>query len=561
MRNLLLVCFLCLSNITFSQNFQWAVGIGGFESDAANAVATDATGNVYIAGVFSDTVDFDPGPGMVTLIAGSEGHGFIQKLDPDGNLLWVKQITSTNSSQCEFITLDDMGNIYVAGGFKGTIDLDPGAGILEVTTPGTAFNQYVLKLDPAGDLLWGKNASGLGSVFPRSLAIDASGNVYATGNFEEEADFDPGSSTAIYTATGFRDGFVLKYDASGNFQWVKQLENNNIIEGKSIAVDASGNCYITGKFWDTTDFDPGTGTHNITSAGADDTFLLKLDAAGNFTWVKQFGGTGYEYGWSLDISDSGNIYMCGNFQDTVDFDPGAGVFELISAGMDDLFVLKLDAAGDFTWVKSVGGMGAEGAYSMTVDGLEQVYITGSFSSTALDFDPGPGVTELTLTGPNSAYVMKLDAVGDFQWAKAVAGVAIDLGLGIAVHWSGGLYVVGIFAEMADFDPGPGVTTLSAGSIDGFVFKLDVGTVSSTANPDDISNLMAYPNPTENMVTISGLESADETINIYDISGKEVTPLVTLLQIGNQEMRIDLSRLPAGIYTLKAGNQVGKVYKQ
>ncbi len=560
MRNLILFYFLCLSTAVFSQNFQWVVGIGGMESDAANAVATDAAGNVYIAGVFSDTVDFDPGPGTVTLIASSEGIGFIQKLNPDGNLLWVKQITSTNASQCEFITLDDAGNIYVVGTFKGTADLDPGAGTTSVSSTGTSANLYVLKLNNSGDFVWGKIATGLGIIVPRSLAIDAAGNVFATGNFEEEADFDPGSGTAVITASGLRDGFVLKYDASGAFQWVKQLESTSVIEGKSMALDVSGNLYLTGKFWDVADFDPGAGTHNLTSAGADDTFLLKLDAAGNFSWVKQFGGTGYEYGWALDISPAGNIYICGNFQETVDFDPGAGVFELTSAGMDDVFVLKLDLSGNLIWVKGVGGVNPDGSYYLTVDDLEQVYVTGSYSST-VDFDPGPGVTELPLTGANSAFVLKLDAAGDFQWAKAVAGMAIDLGLGLAVHWSGSLYIVGLFAETADFDPGPGVANLSAMSFDGYVLKLDVGTVSSTLNPGEVSKLIVYPNPTENVVTVTGQDLLDSAMTIYDISGRDVTHLVPMLQGGNQEMKLDLSRLLSGVYTVKTKNQTSKIYKQ
>ena len=129
-------------------------------------------------------------------------------------------------------------------------------------------------------------------------------------------------------------------------------------EGTSIAVDATGNVFTTGYFFSTSDFDPGTGTFNLTSLGLDDIFVSKLDALGNFVWTKQWGGTSAENSYSIAVDASGNVLTTGSFQSsTVDFDPGPGTFNLTSTGNRDIFVSKLDASGNFVWATSMGGGG------------------------------------------------------------------------------------------------------------------------------------------------------------------------------------------------------------
>ncbi|MCF6285500.1 MAG: hypothetical protein L3K26_09955, partial [Candidatus Hydrogenedentes bacterium] len=125
-------------------------------------------------------------------------------------------------------------------------------------------------------------------------------------------------------------------------------------EGLAVAVDGAGNVYTTGYFQGTVDFDPGAGVSNLTSAGTKDIFVQKLDSAGNFVWAKGFGGTDNDRGFGIVVDASGNVFSTGEFSGTVDFDPGLGVTELSSAGGLDVFVQKLDAAGDFVWAKGMG---------------------------------------------------------------------------------------------------------------------------------------------------------------------------------------------------------------
>jgi hypothetical protein len=143
-----------------------------------------------------------------------------------------------------------------------------------------------------------------------------------------------------------------------------------------------------GAFFNTVDFDPGTGVANLTAAGQSDIFISKLDASGNFLWARRIGGANPDLGQALALDAAGNVYVTGRFEGVVDFDPGAPVINLASSNAD-VFVLKLDAGGNLVWAANVNGSGFDVGNAMAVDADGHVLIAGNFSATA-DFDPGAG---------------------------------------------------------------------------------------------------------------------------------------------------------------------------
>jgi hypothetical protein len=310
-----------------------------------------------------------------------------------------------------------------------------------------------------------------------SIAVDSSGNIYTTGFFRGTADFDPGVGVTNLTAVGELDAFVSKLDSTGALIWAKSFGGDDAIYSKSIAVDSSGNVYTAGHFIGTADFDPGPGTTNLITVSAPsvfnyDVFVSKLDSSGNFIWAKSFGGSLLDYGNSIAVDSSGSVYTTGFFRDTADFDPGVGVTNLTAVGEEDAFVSKLDSSGALLWAKRFGGGVTTQAYSITVDSSGNVYTTGDFSNTA-DFNPGVGVTNLTAVGQTDVFVSKLDSTGALIWAKGFGGTLNETGESISVDNSGNVYTTGYFAGTADFDPGIGVTNLTAvGYEDAFVSKLD-----------------------------------------------------------------------------------------
>ncbi len=258
------------------------------------------------------------------------------------------------------------------------------------------------------------------------------------------------------------------------FEWAVSPPATAVGLPYAVIVDDDGSVYVTGFFSGTMDFDPGPGVFELTSAGEEDAFLLKLDAAGDFQWAVAISGTEEEVAFDAALDALGNVYLVGNFRGQTDFDPGPGVFELTAVGPQDIFVLALDAGGSFLWAGQLAG--APPAFgvgsAIEVDETGSILLTGAFEQT-IDFDPGPGVFNLTSIDNRDAYVCKLDGNGDFVWAVALGGSDRQSGLDIATDEAGNVFAVGEFEETVDFDPGPGTDIrTSNGNFDVFVSSLD-----------------------------------------------------------------------------------------
>lgn len=380
---------------------------------------------------------------------------------------WAKGFGNTASDEGFDVVVDGSGNVYVTGSFSGTTDFDPGAGTANLTSAGLA-DIYIAKYDANGNYLWAKRIGDLSDDYGSEIVLDASGNIYITGGFQNTADFDPGVGTANLTGVGLRDIFFAKYDANGNYIWAKSIGGGNIDSGNSIAVASSGNVYITGYFALTADFDPGTGTANLVSAGNQDIFFAKYDANGNYLWAKRIGGSLADWGESV-VVDATSVYISGVFESaTADFDPGAGTANLSSSsGNFDIFFAKYNGSGIYQWAKDVGDVNDDMCNSIAVDASGNVYITGSFWGT-MDFDPGAGTANLT--GTSDIYIAKYNSSGSYVWANSIGGVG-GSGNSLVLDASANIYVTGTFSNTTDFDPGAGTANFtSAGGWDFFFAK-------------------------------------------------------------------------------------------
>ncbi len=508
MKKISLSFFLFFAFTTFlnAQKFEWAKRIGGTgpitsDQHEGNSITVDNAGNIYTTGYFSNTVDFDPGPGTSYLTSAGNNDIFASKLDASGNFVWAKRIGGSGNDVSYSVAVDAAGNVYTTGLFSSAADFDPGAGTFNLFSTGGS-DIFVSKLDSSGNFIWAKQIGSLDNDISYSIAVDASGNIYTTGIFHASADFNPNSGTFNLSPVGNYDIFVSKLDASGNFVWAKQMGGTGNDIGNSVAIDTAGNVYTTGFFSDSADFDPSAGTFNLQSGFYPGIFVSKLDSAGNFLWAKKMGGAGNNEGASIAVDKSGNAYITGYFQGSADFDPGSATFNLSSSGNENIFVSKLDGSGNFVWAKQMGGNGSDRGKSITISGSGNVYITGYFGATA-DFGPGTEVFNLTSTGVNDVFVSKLDASGDFIWAKKLGGVNNDVGNSIVVDAEENTLTTGYFGATADFDPSPDILNLTAAGLrDIFIQKLSFCTATTSFISASACNTYSSPDST-NVWTRSG----------------------------------------------------------
>jgi len=449
-------------------SFLWALTWGGTDYDDALAVAVDGSGNIYVTGSFEGAVDFDPGPGVDNHTSNGDSDIYITKLDSSGSFEWARTWGDTEQEKGCGIAVDGSGNLYVAGIFQGTVDFDPGPGVDNHTA--NLVDIFLARFDSSGSFEWARTWGDTLEWERIGVASDESGNAYVTGSFFGTVDFDPGSAVDNRTSNGSIDIFLSKFDSSGSFQWARTWGGDEWDYGWGLAVDGPGNAYVTGSFRLTVDFDPGPGVDEHTSNGSDDAFLSKFDSSGDFMWASTWGGTDYEAGYSIAVDGSGNVCAMGDFRDTVDFDPGPGTDDHTSNGSEDIFLSKFDSSGNFAWARTWGGIAADDAFAVTADGSDNVYATGCFQVT-VDFDPGPGVDNHPWHGGPDAFLSKFDSSGDFKWASAWGGMGGDIGLGVAVDGSGDVWVSGYFESAVDFDPGPVVDNhASNGDFDAFLSK-------------------------------------------------------------------------------------------
>ncbi|MBK8367727.1 MAG: SBBP repeat-containing protein [Bacteroidetes bacterium] len=539
---ILIVSFITINLKAQTPSLQWAVTMGGPSSDLGQSVVVDAGGYIYTTGYYEGTVDFDPGINVNNLTALGSYDIFVSKFDASGNLIWVKSMGGPSWDNGFSIAVDISGNVYSTGVFSGTADFDPNSNVINLTSAGS-YDIFVLKLDTYGNYLWAKKMGGTLTDNALALTIDASCNVYTTGTFLGTADFDPSATTVNLNSVGADDIFISKLDSAGNYVFAKRMGGSQTDVAYSITVDALGNIYTTGDFYGTADFDPSISIANLTSVGANDIFISKLNSNGNFVWAKSMGGASPENSRSIVVDASGNIYTTGSFYGATDFDPNGGIANLVSNGSYDIFVSKLDSSGNFIWAKNMGGVSADFGFSIAVDGVSNVYTTGTIAGTA-DFDPNIGIINLTSNGGDDIFISKLNSLGNFSWAISMGDTARDVGYSISVDGINNVYTAGWYNGTVDFDPSASALHLtSVGSNDIYVNKLNQST--TTIKENDIKNsFIIYPNPTSDQFFIVANTTDKLVVDMYDVNGRHV-----FSKSVSDKSNIDVTTLIEGIYNL------------
>jgi len=347
---------------------------------------------------------------------------FVSKYDSNGNLLFRNDYAPTLGGGARGVGVDGLGNIYLAGFYFG--DIDFGGGTL--SSVASLPDIFLVKLDSNGNHVWSKSFGGPDPDECYAMDVDTAGNVLFTGFYTDTIDFGGGP----LPATG-ADVYVVKYDAAGNHVWSQNFGPSAF--GYGIAFDGSGNVLLTGS---ATAIDFGGGT--LSGSGE---FVVKFTTAGAHVWSRRSGAT---VGQAIDADGAGNVLVTGHFSGGVDFGGGT----LTSAGSSDIFVLKLDAAGNHVWSASYGDVSSDAGQGIAADDAGNVFVTGSFAG-SVDFGGGA----LASAGALDVFVAHYDVAGGHHWSLAAGDISTDSGRAIAANNEGGAAAAGGFSTSIDFGTG------------------------------------------------------------------------------------------------------------
>ncbi|MBS3915621.1 MAG: T9SS type A sorting domain-containing protein [Bacteroidetes bacterium] len=369
---------------------------GGFQTQ-------DDSGNYILRGSFNNTMDADPGPGQYLLKAKGAMDVFIIKLDSAFNFKWAGQISSKITTTGVLFKLDKNNNIYALGTLNDSTDVDPGSGVYNLYGYTTKNNYFVAKYDPSCKLLWAKKFGSTNLAYyslAKRMELDDSANLYIMGDWSAEMDFDPDTSMVKYTANGAFDIYILKLDINGKFIWVRQIGGAGAEVSTDLICDR-GRLYSSGSFQGTVDFDPGSGTYNLSDYKSivmrGDYYLLQLTTSGDFIRANQIKTSAYfDQQIFITRDDCDGIYVSASFMDTV-YTSLSSYSDFVTApfvtGTRNIFAAKYDTTGKLKWDVTFGGSGTEQAGRILISNSNDVLINGTFENT-MDFDPGPDSTKL-----------------------------------------------------------------------------------------------------------------------------------------------------------------------
>ena len=444
---------------------QWGRRIGSAGTDIGTSVSTDSDGNIYVTGTYTDTLTVYKIDNTTSFISfaftGSIGT-FVVKYNQGGTPLWARRVNTPGSISATGITTDSSGNVYITGNISGTASIyNADNSTVFATSSGNSNSILLIKYDTTGTPQWVRRIQGAYEL-AFGVSTDSSGNVYLSGFTTSSTVYFYGApSTSIQmSANSNRDGFFVKYDTTGQPQWVRRIGGLNFDDNPNgISIDPSGNIYLCGD----TECNPFIiyDTDNTTTFASFDKpdggfggFVVKYDNTGAPQWVRKMTAPGRDVrATAISADPLGNTYVSGtyNIAALIIFNSNNSTTfaTLTSSGSIDSFIIKYDTTGAPQWARKIGATLSDRATGISTDSNGNAYVTGNYTSTPVTiFNTNNTSTFATLerSGTTNSFVVKYDTIGTPQWARKIGGTGAENSYGISTHSSGNTYVTGTYTS-------------------------------------------------------------------------------------------------------------------
>ncbi|MBX3080240.1 MAG: SBBP repeat-containing protein [Anaerolineae bacterium] len=460
--------------LVIDPSFVYSTYLGGGSDDVGLDIVADGSGNAYITG-YTESTNFPAANALQGSLSGNY-DAFVTKLSSTGNALIYSTYLGGSAADYGYsLTVDNTGNAYIAGITASTNF--PTSNPFQGTRAGQN-DAFIVKLNTAGSaLLYSTYLGGSANDYGEGIAVDSNGNAYITG-YTGSTNF-PTLNPFQAAWAGSNDTFVTKLNAAGNgLVYSTYLGGSDTDIVRDIAVDSSGNIYVTGETW-STNF-PTSNPVQGTKASQNDVFVTKMNTTGNaLIYSTYLGGSGNDYGYGIAVDSSGNAYITGQTNST-NF-PVLNAFQASKAGSTEAFVTKLNATGgSLTYSTYLGGTNQDVGYGIAVDGSGNAYIAGQTYSNNF---PIANPLQENFVGPiTDAFVTKLNATGGaLVYSTYLGGNNADDGRAVAVDGNGNTFVVG-YTNSTNFPTSNPYQGTDAGVNDVFVSKISE---ASTPQPDTI----------------------------------------------------------------------------
>lgn len=467
MNSRLILLFLFLAPVAvFAQNLslEYAVALIGNETESIKDFAVDSNGNVYLTGAFRGSLDFDPSTASHVVTSNGLIDAYILKLDSLGRFKWVHTFGGEHTDIDEdgvSINLDKYGNVIVVGKVSGTVDFSTDSIPNTVTTTQKRYAIFTLSMSPTGNLNWVKaTKSAAYSILPYSLAVDNDGNSYTLCQSAGSITID-GIKAQI---KGVWNSFIYKLDHNGNAMWIrpygreKSLSSSSLYTyGTDLTVNAKNELFLSGSYRRGTEFETKDSILIFDSSNEYGAFIAKMADSGNCVWAKVLNQPSYDSDFSSMLtSQEDDIYLTGQFKDTMDFDPSANEHILVAEHRPDArspfngFLLKLDSVGDFVWVNHVATSGySTSGKSLAIDNFGNIYATGLLRGGTATFKTTSDSYSFDLSSTSDSYIWKCNSLGQLGWVRTIDNHAASFGK-IKIKDTS-ILVSGVFGLSVDFD--------------------------------------------------------------------------------------------------------------